>query len=267
MGMDELVASKSGKATARLINREGPPSSYKRQPLSEPVNAVVRPSVVVPFYNRDEMVFECVESIVLNAPVDCEVIVVDDGSDDPTVIPRLQAAYPSIICLRLPENAGVSVARNRGNSVATGSVIIDVDSDDVVIEGAIQSVVDAIEDGADYVYGDVLKSGADGAEYEVVRPDWKPNLLLSRGCFVTGMKAYRKVLWQRVGGFDESLRSAVDLDFALKAEEAGAIFSHVPWSLVVYREHEGQISRERFEEQNENARQVLDAAKHRRSLV
>lgn len=96
---------------------------------------------------------------------------------------------------------------------------------------------------------------------EQIHPDSKER------CFVTGLKAYRKVLWQRVGGFDEAIRSAVDLDFALRCEEAGAVFKRVPEPLVVYREHEGQISQEDRAGQKENAKQVLSSARRRRSLV
>jgi len=259
------VVSKTGGATATLVRSSGPPPKYKRQIVTvaeEPLS----PSVVIPFHNRDEMVFECVESVMFGAPIGCEVIVVDDGSDDPTVIVRLQKAYPSLVCLRLPENSGVAVARNRGNSVASGNVIIDLDSDDLLLDGAIQMVIEEVENGADYLYGDIIRRREDGEEV-VTRPEWEANLLLQRGCFVTGLKAYRKVLWQRVGGFDETIRSAVDLDFALRCEEAGAVFKRVPEPLVVYREHEGQISQKDRAGQKENAKQVLSSARRRRSLV
>lgn len=259
-------ASDSGGATATLLSADGPPTHYELQLVEAPKKQELTATVVIPFYNRDEMVFECLESVVLTCPtfLNCEIVVVDDGSDDPTILQRLMDEYP-VTGLRLPENEGVAVARNRGNAVATGDVIIDLDSDDIAIDGGIGMAVEAIDEGADYVYGDILKRGEEDVEVE--RPDWRPNILLSRGCFVTGLKAYRRVLWEKIGGFDESLRSAVDLDFAIRAEEVGAVFSRVPQPLAVYREHKGQMSHESFEAQNENARRVIADARNRRGEV
>jgi glycosyltransferase involved in cell wall biosynthesis len=223
--------------------------------------------VVIPYHNREEMVFECVESVMLTTPMPCEVVVVDDGSDDADTLKRLQKKYPSLVCLRLPKNVGVASARNRGNSVASGDIIIDLDSDDLAAEGAIEAVMEAIEQGADYVYGDVVKRAGDGAEREDKRPEWRANILLSRGCFLVGMKGYRKSLWGKIRGFDESLPSAVDLDFAVRAEEAGAIFQRVPMVLATYRKHAGQITQAHSQEQNEMARKVIASAKIRRQSV
>lgn len=90
-------------------------------------------SIIIPIYNAEKWLKECLESIALQSYKDFEVLMVDDGSKDSS----------STICRQFDEsdnrfkyfyqqNAGVSVARNTGLQHATGEWVCFVDSDDMI---------------------------------------------------------------------------------------------------------------------------------------
>lgn len=91
-------------------------------------------SVVIPFYNREDTLSYCIDS-VLNADYDnLEVILVDDGSTDrSSVIGRDYSARDSRIHYYRQQNSGVSSARNVGLINASGEWVTFIDSDDIVL--------------------------------------------------------------------------------------------------------------------------------------
>lgn len=93
---------------------------------------MVKISAVIPAYNVEEYLTECVESI-LNQGVECEVIIINDGSKDKTlqVAKNLAEKYDNITVLD-QENSGQSVARNRGIEIAKGEYLLLLDSDDYI---------------------------------------------------------------------------------------------------------------------------------------
>jgi glycosyltransferase involved in cell wall biosynthesis len=86
-------------------------------------------SVVIPTYNRAQIVAEAVESALAQTVSPLEVIVVDDGSSDGTR-QRLASFGDRIVYIK-QENQGVSAARNTGVRAARGDLIAFLDSDDV----------------------------------------------------------------------------------------------------------------------------------------
>ena len=80
-----------------------------------------RISVVVPFYNNEDLLGDCLQSIAAQTFTDLEVVMVDDGSSDGSVaIAQARvAADPRFILVQVP-NGGPGYARNRGIERATG---------------------------------------------------------------------------------------------------------------------------------------------------
>jgi glycosyltransferase involved in cell wall biosynthesis len=91
---------------------------------------MARISVIVPTYNSGEFIVEAVESVLAQTLDATEIIVVDDGSTDHTRS-LIESIGDSRIRYVYQENAGVSVARNRGLSLATGEFIAFLDADDL----------------------------------------------------------------------------------------------------------------------------------------
>lgn len=90
-------------------------------------------SVIVPIYNVQEYLEDCIESIVTQTYTNLEIILVDDGSPDdcPGIVDRWAAKDKRIIPIH-KENGGQSAARNLGMDIAKGELITFIDGDDWV---------------------------------------------------------------------------------------------------------------------------------------
>lgn len=99
-------------------------------------------SFVVPVYNVESYLRECVESLVDCKSELIEVILIDDGSTDNSgmLCDTLSQEYDCVSCIH-QKNAGVSTARNVGISVARGKYILFVDADDRMKHGSVSAIV------------------------------------------------------------------------------------------------------------------------------
>ena len=88
-------------------------------------------SVVIPIYNTEQYLRQCLDSVVGQTLTDIEVICVDDGSTDgsPPILAEY-AAQDSRFQIMTQENAGPGAARNSGLRVSSGEYLIFLDSDD-----------------------------------------------------------------------------------------------------------------------------------------
>lgn len=114
-------------------------------------------SVVVPVYNVQKYIAQCLDSIVGQTYRDLEIILVDDGSaDGSALICEEFAAKDSRISVIRQPNGGVSVARNTGIDAATGEFITFVDSDDWLVNEMYEKMIAEITDnpGLDMVMCD-----------------------------------------------------------------------------------------------------------------
>jgi len=116
-------------------------------------------SVVVPVYDVEQYIAECLTSILKQTYTNLEVLVIDDGSTDgsATLAQELAGADRRLRVHRF-ENGGLGRARNRGTALAQGEYITFVDSDDVLPLGAFTSLVNSLEHtGSDIAIGNVQR--------------------------------------------------------------------------------------------------------------
>lgn len=100
-------------------------------------------SVIIPTYNRKELVEGAIQSALQQEPKNYEVIVIDDGSTDGT-FEHLESQNLPIIVVR-KENGGVSSARNAGIKKAHGEYIAFLDSDDLWLPNILKEQSDYLE--------------------------------------------------------------------------------------------------------------------------
>lgn len=123
-------------------------------------------SVIVPVYNAEAYLRDCVGSLLVQAVEDYEIILVNDGSTDGSA--ELMAEYaracPDVIrCLHL-DNGGQGRARNHGLEIARGDFLGFVDSDDWVLPEMYQKLIHAAESqGADVAVCEIRQLHADGS--------------------------------------------------------------------------------------------------------
>ncbi|MGL5244702.1 MAG: glycosyltransferase family 2 protein, partial [Sarcina sp.] len=91
-------------------------------------------TIIVPVYNVEEFLVECLESIYKVSDIDYEVILVNDGSKDDSlnILKKYKELYPTKTKIIDKENGGLSSARNIGIKEAKGEYLAFVDSDDVI---------------------------------------------------------------------------------------------------------------------------------------
>ena len=179
---------------------------------SAPLRRLVRPtvSVILPIYNVEEYLAECLDSIADQTFGHYEVIVVDDGSPDGSRgIAESYAAKDSRIRIVTRENGGLGAARNTGITQARGEFLTFVDSDDVLPPNALQSLVDSARTtGSDIVVGAVRRFDSNRAW----RPVWvdRVHLVPRQGVRIeeflplirnlyTWNKLFRHDFWQEQG--------------------------------------------------------------------
>ena len=127
-------------------------------------------SIVIPVYNVEKYLNECVDSVLIQTFTDFEVILVDDGSPDKCpVICDEYAETDSRIHVIHKKNGGLSDARNAGLDIARGKYIYFLDGDDTIEPDLLETVVPYMEQGYDMVAFTLRSFYDDGR----VTPPWK----------------------------------------------------------------------------------------------
>lgn len=99
-------------------------------------------SIVIPIYNREKFLNKCINSVISQTYKNIELILVNDGSTDGSLnICKEYKKQDSRIIIIDSANGGVSAARNKGISVATGKYLMFVDSDDYIEMNMVDAMV------------------------------------------------------------------------------------------------------------------------------
>ena len=99
-------------------------------------------SIIIPAYNVENTIENCIKSIRIQTYDKIEIIVVDDGSSDCTYnVVNMLAENDKRVKIFRQSNKGVSAARNRGIQEATGEFIIFVDADDSIMINMIEILI------------------------------------------------------------------------------------------------------------------------------
>lgn len=108
-------------------------------------------SIIVPIYNVELYIRECLDSLVNQTYTAIEIIAVDDGSKDASgsIADEYASKYSNVHVIH-KKNGGLSSARNAGLEIAKGEYIAFIDSDDLVSLDYVDLMVNALEQGYDY---------------------------------------------------------------------------------------------------------------------
>ncbi len=155
-----VVSRPSARRVARRLARTGVARRLRRPDIS----------VVVPFYNVERYLADCLDSILAQDVAHLEVLLVDDGSPDGSraVAEDYAARDPRVRLITRP-NGGLGAARNTGVRHARGRHLTFVDSDDLLPPGALRVMLGAIDaSGSDLVVGSVERFNGAGSW----SPEW-----------------------------------------------------------------------------------------------
>lgn len=149
-------------------------------------------SVIVPIYNSELYLGACLDSVINQTCQSLEIILVNDGSTDSSqeIINSYTKKDERIVTISQP-NSGVSVARNAGLKIAKGEYILFIDSDDTIVNNAVETLYKhAISTNAEIVIANGYICFQGGKRFPLYR--YHDNLLLLSGgkCFSELMKEY-----------------------------------------------------------------------------
>mgnify|MGYP004645608971 FL=1 len=170
-------------------------------------------SVVIPVYNMEAYLAETLRSVLASDYPAFEVVVMDDGSkDDSLAIARQFASADARVSVYTQPNAGACVARNQAITRTKGRYILPVDADNTISPDFIRKAVEVIESD------DEVKVVAPRADFVGDRsgewhlPPFSLSLLARKNIMDT-CALYRKVDWERVGGYCEEIVAREDWEF------------------------------------------------------
>jgi glycosyltransferase involved in cell wall biosynthesis len=208
-------------------------------------------SILIPCYNAERWIAQCIESALAQTWPDKEVIVVDDGSTDGSL--AIIKSFGDRIRWESGPNRGGNAARNRLLELAAGEWLQYLDADDYLLPEKITHQMACLEQHptADILYSQVLieapqPDGAPGSLESSPLPEpHDPWIHLARWRLPqTGGSLWRKQAVVGAGGWDENMPCCQEHELYLRLLTSGAVFVHCPDGGAVYRMwSEGTVSR------------------------
>ena len=159
----------------------------------------IKVSILVPAYNVEAYLDECLQSLLSQTLKEIEIVVVDDGSSDrtATIAEQYAATDPRIRVIRLPEHQGVSYARNVCLAQVQGEYLSFVDSDDIITSTAMEKLYHkAKATNVDIVLGSMLYCYPDGRQ---IRISNKSDIFHSEYEVISGIESFIRM--QRMGAY------------------------------------------------------------------
>lgn len=204
-------------------------------------------SVIVPTYNRADLLVRALRSIKAQTYSNIEIVVVNDAGSDVENIASWLGKDANICYVRHGINRGLAAARNTGLNVARGDIITYLDDDDIFLPDHVLTVVDALQrSDKPFVYTEaeyVVERAEHGQMKELGRGRPYGNIAYSKermhiGNFIpVNTWGHWKATLEKSGYFDESLDNHEDWDFLLRCSRQFD-FEHVHKTTVQVHQRE-----------------------------
>jgi len=197
-----------------------------------------RIAVVIPCFNDGATLRETLASI--DEPEPIELVVVNDGSDDPETLALLAELEAGGVRVVHQENRGLSAARMAGVAATSAPYVSALDADDLEAPGALTALADALDDdaGASVAWGDVQNFG-DNAVLRRLGRTLDPWVITYVNELPADAMVRREALleaggWELKGGYE-------DWDLWMALAERGVRGIHVPVVTGWYRVREARM--------------------------
>jgi glycosyltransferase involved in cell wall biosynthesis len=186
-------------------------------------------SVIVPTHGRPELLSAAIASVLGQTVVDFELLVVDDASDPPAVVPGDARAR----LLRVDRNRGPAAARNVGIAAATGEYLAFLDDDDLFMPSRLEVALEGLASAPIAICWSRFHDRPPG-RHRVLTGDVRDSILDGPTPGL-GATALRRELAPR---FDERWHAVEDVDWWIRAAEVGHVAT-VPTVAHLFRRHDG----------------------------
>ena len=207
---------------------------------------MVKISIVIPSYNNEKFLSECIESALVQTFTDFELIIVEGGSKDNSlnIIQKYAEMDTRIRVIVHPFNMGVSKARNDGILASKGEFIAILDSDDIMLPSRLEELYTEISKDPSYglAHSDVCVVDENGiiigkiiGKKHFSMGNICGEVLKRRGCHI-GYPMFRKNCLIQAGLYDENLRGGEDYDLYTRITQCFPV-AYVQKPLIFYRRH------------------------------
>ncbi|MDD2889778.1 MAG: glycosyltransferase [bacterium] len=186
----------------------------------------MKASVILPTHNRAYILKDCLQHILTQSISDYEVIVIDDASTDntPNVISKIKYKISNIKYIKLEKQSGPHAARNAGIKIATGELIIFVDSDVLVHPDFVKDHINIHTQ-----YPDIILQGMVRYIKDIRKATFKffYTNLMSFGILVSQNASIKKEWLIKAGLFDETFGVGYeDIDLGIRLQNLGLRFRY-----------------------------------------
>jgi glycosyltransferase involved in cell wall biosynthesis len=224
------------------------PGSAQEKPATLPVSSVaerVRISIVIPSFNQGEFIEETLQSIFTQEGAEYEVLVLDGGSTDETTDVLKRSSEQLVYWVSAPDS-GQSHAINKGLERMTGDVWMYLNSDDLLVPGALAAVANYFADssvmwvaGGSSNFGNAPLGGVNPGPAHAAKDYLAPWNRRSRYVFpFSGACFMRRAVLERIGFFDESFQYSMDIEYYCRAIFRGGFYQTVvPEIFALWRWH------------------------------
>ncbi len=188
-------------------------------------------SVIIPTYNRADLVKRAIQSVLGQNYEEFELIVVDDASEDNTREVIQEFDDPRLKYLRHEQNRGGSAARNTGIKESRGKYISLLDDDDELLPRHLENLVATIEDlGPEWgvVYSGKVNIDGEKRTKDYPDPGWQGDIfekILVEGSIQTSTLLIRRSCFDKVGMFDEEFPRHQDWEMNIRLSKHFKYFS------------------------------------------
>jgi glycosyltransferase involved in cell wall biosynthesis len=221
-------------------------------------------SVIIPAFNAEAFIGQAIASVLAQDYYPLEVVVVDDGSTDRTA--ELACGFGDPVrCIR-QENAGAPAARNRGFAACTGDLIAFLDADDIFEPGCLhlQRAKLAANPAVDLAVGRLIRENVNVTSSGSIT--YTPHPQQDEIVLSLGASLIRRIAFDRIGPFDETLRHCDDWDWFMRVRERGVAMLLHREPVLRGRLHAANMTRDRTQGQRHMAR-MFQLSIHRRRQV
>jgi glycosyltransferase involved in cell wall biosynthesis len=195
-------------------------------PATDAAGERPRVSIVIPCYNGARFLPEAIESCLRQTMRSLEIIVVDDASPDncAEIAERYAQSDSRITVIRRPQNGGVAEAFNTGFRIARGDIFTRLAQDDVFFDDALHRLAEALESHpkTGLVYGDSIGINEHGKLSSRVSATLEPESALLFGNRIGLCVAWRRQVWDSIGGFNSEFDAAEDYEYWIR------VWNHYP---------------------------------------
>lgn len=205
-------------------------------------------SIIIPCHNYGAYVGQAIESALAQS-VKCEVIVIDDCSSDNSydVIRRYTR---QIIGLRNSVNLGVAETRNKAIRIATGDFIVCLDADDRLKPDFVEKHLAAFRDRSDaiaYAPIDLIDLDGKPSGGQMFKATAMPTMHKNGRNQIPSCCMFRRIFWERAGGYESRYTPAEDAHLWLKIFALGGLPKRAANEpLMEYRVHKDSLSSKGF---------------------